>query len=81
MDNFEIFTNLEAETAVLGTIIMNNDFLRKVEDILESKHFANEFHAKLYVHIVKMTVERPATQITLKEFFVLIINRTILQIY
>ena len=31
--------NIEAEQAVLGTIIMNNDYLGKVNDIIKSSDF------------------------------------------
>jgi len=71
MDNSEIFSNIEAEAAVLGTIIMNNNYLRRIEDILEPHHFYNVFHGKLYSHILLTAVEKQVTEINLKEFFVI----------
>ena len=61
------FINIEAEASILGSIILNNNFLRSVEDILEPKHFSQEIHQELYEHILK--AETLVSHITLKPFF------------
>lgn len=62
--------NFEAEQAVLGTIIMNNDYVIKVYDILKPKHFYEPYHQELYKYITKMIEsEQVANSITLKQFF------------
>jgi replicative DNA helicase len=62
--------NLEAEQAVLGTIIINNDYLIKVYDFLKAEHFYGTAHQELYKYILKtLDSEQVANQITLKQFF------------
>ena len=65
----DLFINEEAEKSVLGSIIMNNDNIAKVLDILEPKHFAVEFHSKLYENIIEVMADIKADSITLSEFF------------
>lgn len=63
--------NIEAEQAVLGTIIMNNDYLGKVNDIIKSSDFYETAHAKIFDYIINTTLRSNivADSITLKTFF------------
>jgi replicative DNA helicase len=62
--------NLQAEQAVLGTIIMNNDYLIKVYDFLKAEHFYEPLHQAVYKYIVKtIESEQVANSITLAQFF------------
>ncbi|MBM5782588.1 MAG: hypothetical protein FJ368_04110 [Pelagibacterales bacterium] len=62
--------NLQAEQAILGTIILNNEYLRRVEDVLEAKHFYFVENLAIYERI--MVVKKDdiaANQVTLRTFF------------
>jgi len=62
--------NIEAEQGILGTIILNNEYLRRVEDILEVKHFAEEAHKMIFEKILESKKEElVANTVTLKQFF------------
>jgi replicative DNA helicase len=63
--------NIEAEQAVLGTIILNNEYLNRVSEFLKSEHFYEPAHQKIYNQIVH-NIEKiniVANQVTLKQFF------------
>lgn len=63
--------NIEAEQAVLGTIILNNEYLNRVYEFLRIEHFYEPSHQKIYEQIVH-NVEHMhivANQITLKQLF------------
>lgn len=64
------FNNIEAEQSVLNKIIMHNEAFEKVSDILEAKHFSNEFHAGLYNFITeRINNEKPVDVISIAEYF------------
>lgn len=64
------FHNVEAEQAILGTIILNNDYHRRVVDFLEPKHFYEPAHQEIYEQIILgITNHELQNQVTLKEFF------------
>ncbi len=66
----ELF-NIEAEQAVLGTIILNNEYLGRVLEFLKPEHFYEPAHQKIYLQIIH-NIENSqivANQITLKQFF------------
>lgn len=66
----ELF-NIEAEQSVLGTIILNNEYLNRVIEFLLPEHFYEPVHQKIYQQIIN-NVEKSnivANQITLKQFF------------
>lgn len=68
--NQELF-NIEAEQAVLGTIILNNEYLNRVSEFLRVEHFYDPSHQKIFAQILH-NVEKiniVANQITLKQFF------------
>lgn len=66
----ELF-NIEAEQSVLGTIIVNNNYLNRVIEFLQAHHFYEPAHQKIYQQIYD-NVEKTnivANQVTLKQFF------------
>jgi len=64
-------SNQQAEQAILGTIILNNQFLGVVISFLEPKHFAFPAHQNIYSRILQLVDQNSqnADQITLKQFF------------
>ncbi|VAV94807.1 Replicative DNA helicase (DnaB) [hydrothermal vent metagenome] len=62
--------NLEAEQALLGAILVNNDALEKVQDFLTEDHFINPAHGKIYQASSKL-IEKGliASPVTLKPYF------------
>lgn len=66
----ELF-NIEAEQAVLGTIILNNEYLNRVSEFLREEHFYEPAHQKIYAQIIHNIekVNIVANQVTLKQFF------------
>ena len=64
-------SNIDAEQAVLGTIILNNGYLSRVNDFLLPEHFYEPVHQKIFSQII-YNVEKVnivANQVTLKQFF------------
>ncbi|NBQ39194.1 MAG: replicative DNA helicase, partial [Alphaproteobacteria bacterium] len=61
--------NVEAEQALLGAILVNNDAYYRVSDFLEASHFAEEIHRRIY-DIVQSLIRagKLATPVTLKSF-------------
>lgn len=66
----ELF-NIEAEQAVLGTIILNNEYLNRVIEFLRVEYFYEPAHQKIYSQILHNIekVNIVANQVTLKQFF------------
>ena len=62
--------NEEAEQALLGAILVNNDVLNRVEDFLQHEHFFIPVHGRIF-EAVQRIVERGqvANPVTLKTFF------------
>src|SRR3984893_18858697 len=61
--------NIEAEQALLGAILVNNDAFYRVSDFLEPKHFFETIHQKIYEtagSLIRMG--KVATPGTLKPF-------------
>ncbi len=66
----EIPHSLEAEQALLGAILVNNDVMEKVQDFLLPDHFANGAHKKIYAACQTMIEKgQLVTPVTLKPFF------------
>ena len=62
--------NIEAEQALLGAILVNNEALDRVEGFLEAQHFYDPLHRKVYETIVHLsTSSKLITPITLKPYF------------
>src|SRR6195256_4654314 len=61
--------NVEAEQALLGAILVNNEAFYRVSDFLEPRHFFEPIHQKVYeVTASLVRVGKTATPITLKTF-------------
>ncbi len=61
--------NLEAEQALLGAILINNDAFDRVSDFLKSEHFIEEIHRRIFEIAGSMIrAGKLATPITLKSF-------------
>lgn len=62
--------NIEAEQALLGAILINNEALDRVSMFLEPGHFFDPLHAEIFETTGKMIhAGKQATPITLKTFF------------
>src|SRR6185295_10368638 len=62
--------NLEAEQALLGAILVNNEAHDRVSGFLEPHHFYDPLHQQIYEIAAKLiTSGKQATPITLKTFF------------
>ena len=62
--------NLEAEQALLGAILVNNEACDRVSGFLKAEHFYDALHGRIYDHAAKLIwAGKRATPITLKTFF------------
>src|SRR5262249_1937286 len=62
--------NLEAEQALLGAILVNNEAHDRVSGFLEPHHFFDPLHQQIYETLATLIgVGKQATPITLKTFF------------
>jgi replicative DNA helicase len=62
--------NLEAEQALLGAILVNNDALDRVSALLEPGHFYDPLHQQIYETAAKLIGEgRKANPVTIKIYF------------
>src|SRR3954462_4373529 len=61
--------NIEAEQALLGAILVNNEAFYRVSDFLEPQHFFEPIHAKIYDLAASLIrAGKVASPITLKTF-------------
>jgi replicative DNA helicase len=61
--------NIEAEQALLGAILVNNDAFDRVSDFLKADHFSEEIHRRIYdVAAQLIRAGKLASPITLKTF-------------
>src|SRR3954449_1391051 len=61
--------NIEAEQALLGAILVNNEAFYRVSDFLEPQHFFEPIHAKIYDLAASLVrAGKVASPITLKTF-------------
>ena len=61
--------NIEAEQALLGAILVNNDAFYRVSDFLEPAHFFEPLHRKIFeVAAELIRMGKIATPVTLKTF-------------
>jgi replicative DNA helicase len=61
--------NVEAEQALLGAILVNNDAFDRVSDFLKADHFSEELHRRIFdVAAQLIRAGKVATPITLKTF-------------
>jgi replicative DNA helicase len=62
--------NIEAEQALLGAILINNEAFDRVSAFLEPHHFFEPLHGRIYETAAKLIQSgKHATPITLKNFF------------
>jgi replicative DNA helicase len=62
--------NIEAEQALLGAILVNNEALDRVSQFLEPQHFYEPIHQEIYEVTSKLIqAGKQATPITLRTFF------------
>lgn len=62
-------SNIEAEQALLGAILVNNDAYYRVSDFLEAEHFIEDLHRRIYeVATSLIKAGKVATPITMKTF-------------
>ena len=62
--------NLEAEQALLGAMLVNNDAHERVSSFLEAHHFYDPLHQQIYETASKLIASgKQATPITLRTFF------------
>ncbi len=61
--------DLEAEQAFLGTLLLNNDVLERLDDALRDTHFVHPLHAAIYTAIVGLAAkQRVATPLTVRPY-------------
>src|SRR5687767_6004967 len=61
--------NIDAEQALLGAILVNNDAYYRVSDFLEPVHFFEDLHRRIYeIATTLIKAGKVATPITLKTF-------------
>ena len=61
--------NIDAEQALLGAILVNNDAYYRVSDFLEPGHFFEDLHKRIYeIATTLIKAGKVATPITLKTF-------------
>src|SRR3990170_1612864 len=62
--------NIEAEQALLGAILVNNEAIKRVSSFLDPHHFYDPLHAQIFEVAAKtIGAGKQATPITLKTFF------------
>jgi replicative DNA helicase len=62
--------NIEAEQALLGAILVNNEAHDRVSSFLEVDHFFEPLHGRIFQVATRLILNnKPATPITLKTFF------------
>jgi len=62
--------NIEAEQALLGAILINNEAYDRVSNFLEPHHFFDPLHGRIYETAAKLIQSgKHATPVTLKTFF------------
>ncbi|WP_424934183.1 replicative DNA helicase [Amaricoccus macauensis] len=63
-------SNIEAEQALLGALLVNNDVYDRVASIVQPEHFFDPVHARIFeVAAARIKKNALATPVTLKAFF------------
>src|ERR1700683_4669538 len=61
--------SIEAEQALLGAVLINNDAFYRVQDILEPKHFFEPINGLIFELISRLVPRnKPATTVTLRTY-------------
>ena len=68
--NIEYPSNIEAEQAILGTLLLNNDLFDKIREIINEDHFFDPVHSKIF-SIISSRIQKNslASPVSLKQFF------------
>ncbi len=62
--------NLQAEQALLGALLLNNNHIERLPEVLKANHFSDKRHEIIYDAILKLHQNgQVADPITLKDFF------------
>src|SRR3977135_1427019 len=62
--------NIQAEQALLGAMLVNNEAHDRVSSFLEAHHFYDPLHQQIYETLSKLIASgKQATPITLRTFF------------
>lgn len=62
--------NMEAEQALLGAVLVNNEAVHRVSGFLRPDHFSHPLHERIYKTVLKLAERgQKATPVTLKPFF------------
>ncbi len=64
-----MYSNLEIEQTILGTIIMDSKRLDHVVDLLKDYHFSDKAHQVIYEEILDIAREGEVNELILKTFF------------
>ena len=68
--NFDIPQNIDAEQALLGALLVNNEIYDKINNILKVEHFYDPVHQKIYeICSEKISRNSLASPVTLKTYF------------
>ena len=63
-------SNIEAEQALIGSILVNNDIFDKINHILKPQHFFDPVHQRIYeICAEKISRNSLASPVTIKTFF------------
>jgi len=70
VDSAKLPRNIEAEQALLGTLLLNNKAFEKISDMLKPAYFADATHQKIFAVLSKLiNKNHTADVITLKDYF------------
>lgn len=62
--------NLQAEQALLGALLLNNNHIERLPDVLKAVHFADSRHRTIFEAIIKLQhAGQVADPITLRDYF------------
>ncbi len=68
--NLEIPQNIDAEQALLGALLVNNEIYDKINHILKHQHFYDPVHQRIYeICAEKISRNSLASPVTLKSYF------------
>ena len=68
--SFEYPSNIEAEQALLGTLLLNNDSFDRIREVISEDHFFDPVHSKIFELISsKIQKNSLASPVSLKPFF------------
>ena len=68
--NLEIPQNIDAEQALLGALLVNNEIFDKINNILKPQHFFDPVHQRIYeICAEKISRNSLASPVTIKTFF------------